>query len=57
MGSIDVCALVRTAGLEQALTAMDTFEPLYAGLCAAGPLAAFAEAAHDDPIIRSWDCG
>jgi len=47
---VDVCALVRTAGMEQAIAAMASFEPLYAGLCAAGPLTAFAEAAHDDPV-------
>jgi len=57
---VDVCALVRTAGMEQAIAAMATFEPLYAGLCAAGPLTAFAEAAHDDPAdaaevdLASW---
>ena len=57
---VDVCALVRTAGMEQAIAAMATFEPLYAGLSAAGPLTAFAEAAHDDPAdaaevdLASW---
>ncbi len=34
------------------------FDPLYAGLCAAGPLAAFAEAAHDDPAdVAEVDLG
>ncbi|MCX6880222.1 MAG: hypothetical protein NTW21_41425 [Verrucomicrobia bacterium] len=57
---VDVCALVRTAGMEPAIAAMATFEPLYAGLSAAGPLTAFAEAAHDDPAdaaevdLASW---
>jgi len=46
---VDVCALVRTAGMEHAITAMASFEALYAGLSAAGPLTAFAEAAYDDP--------
>jgi hypothetical protein len=57
---IDVCALVRCAGIELAVEAMRDFDPLYRGLSAAGPLTAFAEAAHDDPldaaevVLRSW---
>jgi hypothetical protein len=47
---VDVCALVRTAGMDQALAAMKTFDALYAGLFEVGPLVAFAEAAHDDPV-------
>jgi hypothetical protein len=47
---IDVCALVRTAGLEAALTAMEPFDALYGGVSTAGPLLAFAEAAHDQPV-------
>lgn len=57
---VDVCALVRTAGMEQAIAAMAPFDVLYSGLCAAGPLTAFAEAAHDAPVdaaevdLGSW---
>jgi hypothetical protein len=57
---IDVCALVRCAGIDQALEAMRDFDSLYQGLTAAGPLTAFAEAAHDDPAdaaevdLRTW---
>lgn len=47
---IDVCALVRTAGLEAALSAMESFDALYGGVSTAGPLLAFAEAAHDQPV-------
>ena len=47
---IDVCALLRTAGAEASLEAMESFDALYGGLSAAGALMAFAEAAHDDPI-------
>lgn len=47
---IDLCALVRTAGLAAALTAMESFDALYAGVSTAGPLLAFAEAAHDQPV-------
>ena len=55
---IDVCALVRTAGMEHAIAAMASFEDLYAGLSAAGPTTAFAEAAHDDPAdIAEVDLG
>lgn len=47
---IDVCALVRTAGLEAALSAMESFDALYGGVSTAGPLLAFAAAAHDQPV-------
>lgn len=47
---IDVCALVRTAGLQDSLSAMEPFDDLYGGLAHAGALITFAEAAHDDPI-------
>lgn len=47
---IDVCALVRTAGFEAALSAMESFDALYGGVSTAGPLLAFAEAAHDQPV-------
>jgi len=53
---IDVCALVRTAGLSAAVAAMESFDPLYDGLTQAGALTAFAEAAHDEPAdITSVD--
>jgi hypothetical protein len=57
---IDVCALVRTAGLEESLAAMESFDALYGGLSAACALTAFAEAAHDEPVdkddvdLHSW---
>jgi len=57
---IDVCALLRTAGLEESLAAMESFNELYAGLSSAGALTAFAEAAHDEPVdhkdvdLDSW---
>lgn len=57
---IDVCALLRTAGLEESLAAMESFNGLYGGLSAAGALTAFAEAAHDQPVdqedvdLESW---
>lgn len=47
---IDVCALVRTAGQEASLAAMESFDALYGGLSTVGALTAFAEAAHDDPV-------
>lgn len=47
---IDVCALVRTAGPHASLAAMHSFDALYGGLSSAGALAAFAEAAYDDPV-------
>jgi hypothetical protein len=50
---IDVCALVRTAGLEASLAALESFDALYGGLSTAGALTAFAEAAHDDPVDMS----
>ena len=46
---VDVCALVETAGMADAVQAMQPFARLYAGLTSAGPLTAFAEAAHDLP--------
>jgi hypothetical protein len=46
---VDVCALVETAGMADAVRAMQPFARLYAGLTSAGPLTAFAEAAHDMP--------
>lgn len=57
---IDVCALLRTAGLEESLLAMESFNRLYDGLSTAGALTAFAEAAHDQPVdqddvdLESW---
>ena len=55
---IDVCALVRTAGLEAALAAMESFDALYGGISTAGPLLAFAEAAHDQPVdLDDFDPG
>jgi hypothetical protein len=57
---VDVCALVETAGMDDAVHAMLPFARLYEGLTAAGPLTAFAEAAHDDPAdladvdLRQW---
>lgn len=46
---VDVCALVETAGMAEAVRAMQPFNHLYRGLTTAGPLAAFAEAAFDTP--------
>jgi hypothetical protein len=46
---VDVCALVETAGMDDAVRAMRPFATLYQGLTAVGALAAFAEAAHDTP--------
>jgi|694.fasta_scaffold44364_5 hypothetical protein len=55
---IDVCALVRTAGPAAALAAMESFDALYAGVSTAGPLLAFADAAHDDPVdLEDFDPG
>lgn len=57
---IDVCALLRTAGPEESLAAMESFSDLYGGLSSAGALTAFAEAAHDEPVdkddvdLESW---
>jgi hypothetical protein len=57
---IDVCALLRTAGREGALAAMESFNDLYGGLSTTGALTAFAEAAHDVPVdeddvdLESW---
>jgi hypothetical protein len=57
---VDVCALVETAGTATAVQAMKPFAQLYHGLTAAGPLTAFAEAAHDIPAdasdvdLRQW---
>lgn len=57
---VDVCALVETAGMANAVCAMQPFARLYEGLTTAGPLTAFAEAAHDLPAdtsevdLREW---
>jgi hypothetical protein len=49
---IDVCALVRTAGVKESLEAMESFDRLYRGLSNASALTAFAEAAHDEPVDK-----
>jgi hypothetical protein len=46
---VDVCALVETAGMDDAVRAMRPFARLYQGLTTAGALTTFAEAAHDTP--------
>lgn len=57
---VDVCALVETAGMDDAVRAMRPFASLYQGLTTAGALATFAEAAHDTPAdvsevdLREW---
>ena len=57
---VDVCALVETAGMEDAVRAMRPFARFYEGLSTAGTLATFAEAAHDSPAdatevnLREW---
>lgn len=57
---VDVAALAETAGMEAAVAALAPLDALYSGLTAAGPLIAFAEAAHDDPVdatlvdLRAW---
>ena len=57
---VDVCALVETAGIAEAVQAMQPFARLYRGLTTAGPLTAFAEAAFDTPAdasdvdLRQW---
>jgi hypothetical protein len=57
---IDVCALVRTAGLQAAVAAMESFDSLYDGLTRVGALTSFAEAAYDEPVdladvdLSSW---
>jgi hypothetical protein len=57
---VDVCALVETAGMADAVRAMQPFARLYRGLTTVGPLTAFAEAAHDVPAdapdvdLRQW---
>lgn len=57
---VDVCALVETAGMADAVRAMQPFGRLYRGMTTAGPLAAFAEAAFDTPAdasdvdLRGW---
>ncbi len=57
---VDVCALVETAGMEDAVRAMQPFSRLYEGLTAAGALTSFAEATHDTPAdvaevdLRGW---
>jgi hypothetical protein len=57
---VDVCALVETAGMAEAVRAMQPFARLYRGLTTAGPLTAFAEAAFDTPAdasdvdLRHW---
>ncbi len=47
---VDVCALVETAGMDNAVAAMEPFDGLYEGLTVAGALISFAEAAYDDPV-------
>lgn len=57
---VDVCALVETAGMAEAVQAMRPFARLYRGLTTAGPVTAFAEAAFDTPAdaadvdLRQW---
>jgi hypothetical protein len=57
---VDVCALVETAGMDEAVQAMLPYSRLYEALTTSGSLTAFAEAAHDDPVdladvdLRQW---